>query len=358
VKSILLRDKLSRLSADRLSRIKYVPYGKQHVVEKGQTVESLADYVRRIRNDKNLSLADVSRRAGFEIKRSHISRIENGEVKNVGVEKLKALARGLEVHFSEVLGVASGSPIELDPHRREVRRPITLKAHTWEFIEEFSDRRGVSVDVIADRILLTYKGVVKDSVSRLQRELEQLVLTQGAGVEWARSVRRNMDELNLRLPHSMTVAILERRFALAQVKTDTQKEMKRILVTDPGAVEFPTSDEYFEILKRWRTTSMLELAGIFDLVAFENGYRLQRRHYTSEDHAGSESPPTILEVAAQLASVGPFEFPDDVFEGDTLTQEDEHRSEESSWTSENPERVEQDKAPTALIEDEDENRTS
>lgn len=75
-------------------------------MEKGQ--ETLADYVRRVRDEKRLSLADVSQLSGGQITRSHISRIENGELTNVGLDKLRALAKGLGVTEDEVFSVARG----------------------------------------------------------------------------------------------------------------------------------------------------------------------------------------------------------------------------------------------------------
>jgi transcriptional regulator with XRE-family HTH domain len=71
--------------------------------------ETLADYVRRIRNEKGLSLSDVRRASGNRIANSHISRIENGEVKGVGVEKLTALAKGLGLPGEELFAVARGT---------------------------------------------------------------------------------------------------------------------------------------------------------------------------------------------------------------------------------------------------------
>lgn len=86
-----------------------VTHGKCFVVGKEQKQESLAEYVQRVRNEKNLSLMDVSRRSGGLIANAHISRIENGWVKSVGVEKLKALAKGLGVPEEEVFAAARGA---------------------------------------------------------------------------------------------------------------------------------------------------------------------------------------------------------------------------------------------------------
>lgn len=68
----------------------------------------LADYVRRIRNKKNLSLAEVSARSRGQIGKTHINRIENGTVTRVSLLKLRALARGLDVPEDELIGVAQG----------------------------------------------------------------------------------------------------------------------------------------------------------------------------------------------------------------------------------------------------------
>lgn len=95
--------------------IKDAPYSKQFVVDKEQTKESLPDFVRRLRREKDLSLADVSNRSGGRIGRTHIHRIENGEAKGVSVEKLRALAKGLGVTDEEIFAVARGKKPEDDP---------------------------------------------------------------------------------------------------------------------------------------------------------------------------------------------------------------------------------------------------
>ena len=71
-------------------------------------VSYLADYVRRVRNEKNLSLAAVSARSRGRISKTHINRIENGTVRSVSLLKLRALARGLNVLEDKLIGVAQG----------------------------------------------------------------------------------------------------------------------------------------------------------------------------------------------------------------------------------------------------------
>src|SRR5207244_9806304 len=71
-------------------------------------ITSLADYVRRVRNEKNLSLAQVSARSRGQISKTHINRIENGTGTRVSLIKLRALARGLGVSEDALVAVAQG----------------------------------------------------------------------------------------------------------------------------------------------------------------------------------------------------------------------------------------------------------
>ena len=71
-------------------------------------VLSLADFVRRTRLEKNLSLANVSARSRGQIGKTHVNRIENGTVTRVSLSKLRALAHGLSVPVDEILAAAQG----------------------------------------------------------------------------------------------------------------------------------------------------------------------------------------------------------------------------------------------------------
>lgn len=94
--------------------------------------EELADYVRRIRQEKGLSVQEVenaARRAGFKISRSYVSQIENRYILSVTAAKLQALARGLGVSEDEVFDVARGksepegnSSKDKDPTRKTLER--------------------------------------------------------------------------------------------------------------------------------------------------------------------------------------------------------------------------------------------
>src|ERR1700749_2576090 len=102
-----------------VSRSSHVAYAKRFIVQKGQELETLSDFVRRVRIEKGLSLAEVqakANRAGHEIGTTHINRIENGfiEAASVTPKKLIALAAGLGVSEDEVFAVARGKSVSGD----------------------------------------------------------------------------------------------------------------------------------------------------------------------------------------------------------------------------------------------------
>ena len=75
--------------------------------------ETLSDFVRRIRREKRLSCADVSKqsaRFGKRIAASYINRLENHSELKPTADRLRALANGLGVPVSEVMARASGDP--------------------------------------------------------------------------------------------------------------------------------------------------------------------------------------------------------------------------------------------------------
>ena len=75
-----------------------------------QSSEGFADFVRRTRKLKNLSLADVSNQSanfGKRIAASYVSRIENN-LQRPTADRLTALANGLGVPVQELLARAAG----------------------------------------------------------------------------------------------------------------------------------------------------------------------------------------------------------------------------------------------------------
>ena len=77
----------------------------------------LSHYVERVMKEKHLSRRDVKLRSGGEITDSYVSGIISGSAKNLSVDKLKALARGLRVRELELIRVAFGLSDERVPHR-------------------------------------------------------------------------------------------------------------------------------------------------------------------------------------------------------------------------------------------------
>jgi transcriptional regulator with XRE-family HTH domain len=79
--------------------------------------QGLSRYVERVMKEKHLSRRDVKLRSGGEITDSYVSGIINGSAKNLSVDKLKALARGLRVREMELIRVAFGISDEPTPKR-------------------------------------------------------------------------------------------------------------------------------------------------------------------------------------------------------------------------------------------------
>jgi transcriptional regulator with XRE-family HTH domain len=72
--------------------------------------ESLSDFVRRVRNEKRLSLNEVVARSRGLISNAYVSKVENGIIISPSVDKLKGLAKGLGITEEEILSMAQGSP--------------------------------------------------------------------------------------------------------------------------------------------------------------------------------------------------------------------------------------------------------
>jgi transcriptional regulator with XRE-family HTH domain len=81
------------------------------VVKNGRSeIEEFADFVRRVRNEKGLSLRDVEAKSGGKISKGYVGQIENRDVlgQSVTPQKLQALAVGLGVSEDEVFAKARG----------------------------------------------------------------------------------------------------------------------------------------------------------------------------------------------------------------------------------------------------------
>lgn len=86
-------------------------------------VETLGDFVRRIRRDKNLTLRQVSDRSarfGKRISAGYANRIENDPTLHITADRLKALAHGLDVPAEDLFACALSktAPVEINPPYR------------------------------------------------------------------------------------------------------------------------------------------------------------------------------------------------------------------------------------------------
>jgi transcriptional regulator with XRE-family HTH domain len=124
--------------------------------------ETLADYVRRIRLEKHLSLNDVVRQSDNQIANSHVSRIENGLTTNITTEKLRSLAKGLGVPEDEIFSVARGKQSE----------PMTRERFFAELmamgVEDFHAAKGTTALTPADmeEILAVVRSTAKTMVEQ------------------------------------------------------------------------------------------------------------------------------------------------------------------------------------------------
>lgn len=107
---IHVADSMSSIIGTKSITIGSVDDDRNSAMDK-QRNETLADYVRRIRLEKDLSLLDVYRQSGRRIAGSYVSRIENGLAKNPSPEKLVALAKGLGVSEDELFAIARGKSL-------------------------------------------------------------------------------------------------------------------------------------------------------------------------------------------------------------------------------------------------------
>lgn len=73
--------------------------------------EDLADYVRRVRKSKGLSMEEVALRSGENgLSKAYVGQIENRYVlpMDISLGKLTALAKGLGIAARDIIAVASG----------------------------------------------------------------------------------------------------------------------------------------------------------------------------------------------------------------------------------------------------------
>lgn len=125
-----------------------------------KTKEDLADYVRRIRAEKKLSLNDVARQSGNLISRGYISQIENRYIVSVTANKLQALAKGLGVSEDEIFAVARGKDPEGNPDFKR-----------WKFASLFDEAEQLTPEQMAKFEILM--EMARREVQRMLQEQER-----------------------------------------------------------------------------------------------------------------------------------------------------------------------------------------
>jgi transcriptional regulator with XRE-family HTH domain len=156
---------MSNLMRGGVLLIQSAPHAKRFAVITER--ETLADYVRRIRNEKQLSLRDVSTRSGGQIANSHISRIESGEAHGVSVEKLRSLAKGLGVPEDEIFAVARGKSISGDLQLEEAKLLEyfrMLPPDSRDVLMAYAEMMSIRAGAKGRRIPATTKGAAKGVV--------------------------------------------------------------------------------------------------------------------------------------------------------------------------------------------------
>ena len=82
--------------------------------------ENLSQFVKRVIRERNLTLRQVEQKSGGKIARSYVSRIMTGDVKNITLEKLVALAGGIDVDPHSLFTAYYGRPQSSTDESQEV----------------------------------------------------------------------------------------------------------------------------------------------------------------------------------------------------------------------------------------------
>jgi transcriptional regulator with XRE-family HTH domain len=81
--------------------------------------ESLSQYVKRVIEEKALTLHDVELLSGKRITDTYVGNIISGEASNPSIDKIQALARGLGVEVVELFKAAVGKSGEQETRTRQ-----------------------------------------------------------------------------------------------------------------------------------------------------------------------------------------------------------------------------------------------
>jgi transcriptional regulator with XRE-family HTH domain len=117
--------------------------------------EGLDNFVRRILREKQLTLSEVERRAEGQISDSYVCGISTGSIRNLTIDKLKALARGLGVAETQLFAACGVS--------------LTDR-------EEFSDTEFAQLFCKYRELSIEHKRLLDAFLGMLDREIDRLLL--------------------------------------------------------------------------------------------------------------------------------------------------------------------------------------
>lgn len=95
---------------------------------KHSKIETLSRYVKRILDEKQMTMKNVQERSEGGIADAYVGSIVNGVAKNPSVDKLKALAVGLDEPEDDVFRVARGLPLDYEQQANRDPWPGALLA--------------------------------------------------------------------------------------------------------------------------------------------------------------------------------------------------------------------------------------
>lgn len=78
-------------------------------------MDKLRQYIKEVMDKRGVSVTDIARQSGGAIKRSYIFDILSGKTKYISVDKLQALALGLQMDSVELFKIATGYTPSSDP---------------------------------------------------------------------------------------------------------------------------------------------------------------------------------------------------------------------------------------------------
>jgi transcriptional regulator with XRE-family HTH domain len=140
--------------------------------------ETLAKYVARIIQEKDLKHHEIKRMSGGGITDGYVRGILTGKAKNLSVQKLKALARGLGVSEDEIFRVARGLPLkaasrsqEQPPSYRVILNLMSASLKNRTLTELLSEAARLSIESQEEAVrLLRYLNARKRPSSRSRKK--------------------------------------------------------------------------------------------------------------------------------------------------------------------------------------------